>query len=346
MELANLKPSPVRCSVAPNPAACAARAAFRPWFTGLDQAPHSCTVDAKAFDAEFDKGNRTFKLAIAGKEEAALLKDVQFDTYGKDVLHIDFHRVDLTVKVRVAVALAFVGAPEANAAAIVDHASEDIHVECLPTDIPSSLEVKLDGMQVGQRIEAKDVKLPAGVTFSDDAHKVLVTYHWRHAEPAAAEAAPAAEAGLRSPKPRRSPKRRVSMTPSGRSPARLALGIRQPGGAVRRDAPQRRIRRPRSGRDSSRSVVLVDRGGRRNGGRRNGRPSISSPQTGDLREPERGGAAAPPRRRRGNPGRVLVVCDDMALEPGALRLRASGSPGGHNGLRSVIAELGTEAIPA
>ena len=41
----------------------------------------------------------------------------------------------------------------------------------------------------------------------------------------------------------------------------------------------------------------------------------------------------------------LVVCDDMALPLGAIRLRASGSSGGHHGLDSLIAALGTDAFP-
>jgi PTH1 family peptidyl-tRNA hydrolase len=39
---------------------------------------------------------------------------------------------------------------------------------------------------------------------------------------------------------------------------------------------------------------------------------------------------------------LLVVVDDVALEVGRVRLRASGSPGGHNGLKSVVAALGTQ----
>ena len=42
--------------------------------------------------------------------------------------------------------------------------------------------------------------------------------------------------------------------------------------------------------------------------------------------------------------RVMVVIDDMALEPGSVRLRAKGSAGGHNGLSDIIAKLGTNQV--
>ncbi len=45
------------------------------------------------------------------------------------------------------------------------------------------------------------------------------------------------------------------------------------------------------------------------------------------------------------PERVIVVSDEMALPPGSVRIRQSGSAGGHNGLRSIISHLGTDAFP-
>ena len=45
------------------------------------------------------------------------------------------------------------------------------------------------------------------------------------------------------------------------------------------------------------------------------------------------------------PQRIIVLFDDISLEPGRLRVRADGSAGGHNGIKSIIAEVGSQAFP-
>lgn len=45
------------------------------------------------------------------------------------------------------------------------------------------------------------------------------------------------------------------------------------------------------------------------------------------------------------PQRIIVMFDDISLEPGRLRVRAEGSAGGHNGIKSIIQELGSQAFP-
>ena len=45
------------------------------------------------------------------------------------------------------------------------------------------------------------------------------------------------------------------------------------------------------------------------------------------------------------PQRIIVLFDDISLEPGRLRIRGEGSAGGHNGIKSIIAELGSQDFP-
>jgi PTH1 family peptidyl-tRNA hydrolase len=75
-----------------------------------------------------------------------------------------------------------------------------------------------------------------------------------------------------------------------------------------------------------------------------GRPLVlAKPQT----WMNRSGAAARPlvQRYTRRPAELLVVYDDLDLPLGRLRLRAEGSAGGHNGMRDIIAALGTQAFP-
>lgn len=45
------------------------------------------------------------------------------------------------------------------------------------------------------------------------------------------------------------------------------------------------------------------------------------------------------------PQRIIVIFDDISLSPGGLRIRADGSAGGHNGIKSIIQELGSQDFP-
>ncbi len=45
------------------------------------------------------------------------------------------------------------------------------------------------------------------------------------------------------------------------------------------------------------------------------------------------------------PQRIIVMFDDISLEPGRLRVRPDGSAGGHNGIKSIIQEVGSQAFP-
>ena len=45
------------------------------------------------------------------------------------------------------------------------------------------------------------------------------------------------------------------------------------------------------------------------------------------------------------PQRIIVLFDDISLEPGRLRIRADGSAGGHNGIKSIISEIGSQEFP-
>ena len=50
-------------------------------------------------------------------------------------------------------------------------------------------------------------------------------------------------------------------------------------------------------------------------------------------------------RYKTDPEKILIISDDINLSPGSLRIRKKGGPGGHNGIKSIIATLGTNEFP-
>jgi large subunit ribosomal protein L25 len=83
------------------------------------------------------------------------------------VQHIDFQRVSATDKIHMKVPLHFVNAEESPAVklsgAIISHIMNEVHVRCLPSDLPEYIEVDLSQLQVGHSIHLRDLKLPKGV---------------------------------------------------------------------------------------------------------------------------------------------------------------------------------------
>lgn len=117
-------------------------------------------------------------LEIDGKIEKVLLRDFQPHAYKPLILHVDFQRVDPNQAITVRVPLHFINedaSPAAKAGGLHRVAS-DLEISCLPADLPAFIDVDLSGIDIGQSIHLKDLKLPAGVkAVSHDASLAIVT---------------------------------------------------------------------------------------------------------------------------------------------------------------------------
>jgi len=128
-------------------------------------------------------------LNVNGVGESALVRDVQFDTFGEKVLHVDFERIAMDELVEVECPVEFVGVPKGAAAGgVVEHPVTDLEIECLPGNIPEVIKVSIGTMEIGDTIHVRDIKVPDGVKILTDADAILVTIR----PPAKAEEAEAA----------------------------------------------------------------------------------------------------------------------------------------------------------
>lgn len=138
--------------------------------------------------------NPIFLLKLGDKERHAMIRNMEVDPVSRQVIHIDFQRVVMDQKIRVTVPVEIVGTAFGvkTEGGMLDFVTREVHVECLPGDIPKHLEVDVTDIHVGQHVEAKDLKLPEGVTLLDDPDKVIISLGHGRLE-TADEAAAAAE---------------------------------------------------------------------------------------------------------------------------------------------------------
>ncbi|HEV7508871.1 MAG TPA: 50S ribosomal protein L25 [Thermoanaerobaculia bacterium] len=138
--------------------------------------------------------NPIFLLKLGDKERHAMIRNMQIDPMSRQVIHIDFQRVLMDQKVKVAVPVELVGTSVGVKVdgGLLDFVTREVHVECLPGDIPKHLEADVTNLHIGQHFEARELKIPEGVVLLDELEKVIVSVgHGKlEAEPAEATAEP------------------------------------------------------------------------------------------------------------------------------------------------------------
>lgn len=123
-------------------------------------------------------GHRLYDIDINGKTETMLVKDLQYDYLGKEIIHADFVRVNLAEMVTISVGLEFKGvAVGAGKGGMIDVHLDSLDMECKAGDIPESIEVSIRGIDIDDAIHAGEIELPAGATLKTAADALVVNCH-------------------------------------------------------------------------------------------------------------------------------------------------------------------------
>ena len=115
-------------------------------------------------------------LSVGGKVDQVLVKDVQFDTFGDEILHLDFERVAMDEVIEVECPVELTGvAKGAASGGVLEHPTSDLHVRCLPGNIPDVIKVSVSALEIGDSIAVRDITAPEGVEILTDPEAILVT---------------------------------------------------------------------------------------------------------------------------------------------------------------------------
>src|ERR1041385_4896432 len=132
-------------------------------------------VDRKAVSELVQKGEHgvrsIFLLKMAGTDQQrhAMIKDIQIDPVSRRMTHIDFVRVVMDEVVRVTVPVHVTGtAIGVKEGGLLDFQVRDLHIECLPNQIPDAINVDITSLGHHDYYRISDLKLPEGVKVLDD----------------------------------------------------------------------------------------------------------------------------------------------------------------------------------
>lgn len=151
---------------------------------GGKDVPVSIKVDRRAFDRiERTHKGQSFILHLnilegetTFKDYPVLVKEIQYDPVTDEIRHIDFIRISLTEQVEVKVPLHLKGeAIGVKEGGSLEHHLWEIDVVCLPTQIPTQINIDVSSLKMHDVIHVKDIVFPEGVSTEHDPEAAVVS---------------------------------------------------------------------------------------------------------------------------------------------------------------------------
>jgi len=95
-----------------------------------------------------------------GSDRKALIREIQRDPVGGHILHLDLQHISLTERITVEVPIVLTGIPIGvkDGGGILEHLLREVEVECLPTDVPSRLDIDVSELNIGDSLHVSDLK--------------------------------------------------------------------------------------------------------------------------------------------------------------------------------------------
>ena len=153
--------------------------------TSIDSLP--IIITQKDYNAAIKSGARIFNILVENKKQNVLFKSVQYHPASEEVLHIDLYgvRMDQAITIKVPLILKGDAIGVKDEGGILNQPLNEIEIQCLPADIPDSLELDVSGLGMGNSLNANDIELDEKILLitSKDAVAVSVTQPMKEIEP-------------------------------------------------------------------------------------------------------------------------------------------------------------------
>lgn len=145
---------------------------------GHKQEPVAISLDAHDFVEGLHHGHRLIDVKVGKDRQTMIVKDLQYDYLGRDIVHADLMRVDATETVRVTVPIELKGTAQGtHEGGIIEEHADHLEIECQVATMPETIAVSVRNVGVGDVVHAGDIGLPDGVRLVSSKETIVVTCH-------------------------------------------------------------------------------------------------------------------------------------------------------------------------
>lgn len=143
--------------------------------------PLSLSVSNKEFHKVISGAagsNVIITLKVSGGQALPVLThEIQRNPITDELLHIDFHQINMDEKIRAKIHVMLKGEPVGvkEDAGILVHSLRELEVKCLPGDIPDQFEIDIKNLRINDAVHVSDIKPPKGVEFLTPGQEVVVS---------------------------------------------------------------------------------------------------------------------------------------------------------------------------
>ena len=146
---------------------------------GQGMEPLAIEVDRREFVTALktDAGmNVLLNIEVDGTNTTALTRELQTDPVRGTLLHADFVQINLKEEVEVEVPVHLVGeSPGAKGGGVLEHPLFTLHVRCLPTNVPESIDADISGLEVGDSLRVSELTVTGDFEILNDPEAVVAS---------------------------------------------------------------------------------------------------------------------------------------------------------------------------
>ncbi len=153
---------------------------------GLSNDPVNVKIDAKNFK-DILKGRSVASLILdihlkddgKDKKEITLIKDIQRHPISKDFVHVDFIRIEMKKEVETSIPILILNEEDSvgikEELGVLQHSLRELHIVCLPGDIPDKIEYDVIDLHMGESVKVSDVSIPDNVRVLSNPEEIVVS---------------------------------------------------------------------------------------------------------------------------------------------------------------------------